>query len=144
MASAQEVGEQFTAAFNSHDEERMRELTAEDAVFEGPGARVGGKDATVGYAMAWINAFADAKLEVHNEIVAGDWVVQEFTFVGIHTGTLQSPAGDIPPTNRLLRGRATQIIRVEDGHVADTRLYFDQVDVMTQLGLMPETASATA
>jgi steroid delta-isomerase-like uncharacterized protein len=144
MASAQEVGAQFVEAFNAHDEERMRELTADDAVFEGPAAKVEGKDATVGYAMAWINAFDDAKLELHNELMAGDWVVQEFTFVGTHTGTLHSPAGDIPATNRELRGRGTQIIHIEDGLVTDTRLYFDQVDVMTQLGLMPETASATA
>jgi steroid delta-isomerase-like uncharacterized protein len=144
VASAQEVAAQFIEAFNAHDEQRMRELSAEDAVFEGPGARVEGRDATVGYAMAWINAFADAKLDVHNEIVSGDWVVQEFFFVGTHTATLQSPNGDIPPTNRLLRGRGTQILHIEDGVVADTRLYFDQVDVMTQLGLMPETAAATA
>ena len=88
MASAQEVGAQFVEAFNAHDEGRMRELTAENAVFEGPGARVEGRDATVGYAMAWINAFQDAKLDVHNELVTGDWVVQEFVFVGTHTGTL--------------------------------------------------------
>jgi len=144
MATAQEVGAQFLAAFNAHDEGRMRELTAENAVFEGPAAKVEGKDATVGYAMAWINAFDDARLEVHNELVAGDWVIQEFAFVGTHTGTLHSPAGDIPETNRQLRGRGTQIIHIEDGLVADTRLYFDQVDVMTQLGLMPETAPATA
>ena len=141
MASAQEVGAQFIEAFNAHDEERMRELSAEDAVFEGPSSRVEGRDATVGYAMAWINAFQDAKLDVHNELVAGDWVVQEFVFVGTHTGTLQSPAGDIPPTNRLLRGRGTQVLHIESGLVVDTRLYFDQVDVMTQLGLMPETAA---
>ncbi len=144
MATAQEVGAQFLAAFNAHDEGRMRELTAENAVFEGPAAQVEGKDATVGYAMAWINAFDDARLEVHNELVAGDWVIQEFVFAGMHTGTLHSPAGDIPATNRQLRGRGTQIIHIEDGLVADTRLYFDQVDVMTQLGLMPETAPATA
>jgi predicted ester cyclase len=143
MASAQEVGAQFVHAFNAHDEPRMRELSAENAVFEGPGVRVEGRDATVGYAMGWINAFQDAKLDVHNELVAGEWVVQEFTFVGMHTGTLQSPAGDIPPTNRLLRGRGTQILRIEDGVVTDTRLYFDQVDVMTQLGLMPEPAQAS-
>jgi predicted ester cyclase len=94
--------------------------------------------------MSWLNAFEDGRLEVHNELVAGDWVVQEFVFAGTHTGTLSGPAGDIPPTNRQLRGRGTQILRVENGLVVDTRLYFDQVDVMTQLGLMPEAASATA
>jgi len=144
MASAQEVAGRFLEAFNAHDEAVMLELTAENAVFEGPAAQVEGRDATVGYAMAWINAFDDAKLELHNELVAGDWVIQEFVFAGTHTGTLHSPSGDIPATNRQLRGRGAQIIHIEDGLVVDTRLYFDQVDVMTQLGLMPETASATA
>jgi len=144
MASAQEVAAQFLEAFNTHDEAVMLELTAPNAVFEGPAAKVEGKDATVGYAMAWINAFDDAKLDLHNEIVAGDWVVQEFVFIGTHTGTLHSPSGDIPATHKELRGRGAQIIHIEDGLVTDTRLYFDQVDVMTQLGLMPETASVTA
>jgi hypothetical protein len=41
-----------------------------------------------------------------------------------------------------LRGRGVQILRVEGGTVADTRLYFDQVQVLTQLGLMPEPSTA--
>jgi len=35
-----------------------------------------------------------------------------------------------------------QVLRVEDGKVAEARLYYDQVQVMTQLGLMPEPATA--
>jgi predicted ester cyclase len=144
MASAQEVGAQFVEAFNAHDEERIRELSAENEVFEGPGVQLEGRDATTAYAMSWLHAFEDGRLEVHNELVVGDWVVQEFVFAGTHTGTLSGPAGDIPATNRQLRGHGTQILRVENGVVVDTRLYFDQVDVMTQLGLMPEAAPATA
>jgi steroid delta-isomerase-like uncharacterized protein len=143
MAEAQEVCARFLEAFNAHDEDGMRRLSAENAVFEGPGeVKLEGRDATTGYAMSWLNAFGDARIDVHNEFSAGDWVVQEFTFNGTHTGTLQSPGGDIPATNRQLRGRGVQILRVEGGVVADTRLYFDQVEVMTQLGLMPEPATA--
>jgi len=143
MAGAQEVGARFVEAFNAHDEQRMRELSAENEVFEAPGdIRLEGRDATVAYAMSWVNAFADARIDVHDEHVAGDWVVQEFVFSGTHTGPLLSPSGEIPPTNRQLRGRGVQIFRVEDGMVVDTRLYFDQVEVLTQLGLMPEPATA--
>jgi hypothetical protein len=49
---------------------------------------------------------------VHNELVAGDCVVQEFTFT---------------PASSSTRG-----------------LYFDQVQVMTQLGLMSEPAAQPA
>jgi steroid delta-isomerase-like uncharacterized protein len=143
MAHAQEVGAAFIEAFNAHDEGRIRELNAEHAVFEAPGdVRVEGREAAAQYAMGWLRAFPDARIDVRNELECGDWVVQEFTFRGTHSDTLASPAGDIPATNRRLEGRGVQIFRVEGDAVADTRLYFDQVQVMTQLGLMPEGATA--
>jgi predicted ester cyclase len=143
MANAQEVAARFVEAFNAHDEERIRELNADSGVFEGPGdVKLDGREATTAYAMSWLNAFGDARISVHNEIVAGDWVVQEFVFEGTHTAPLATPAGEFPATNRQLRGRGVQVLRIEGEAVADTRLYFDQVDVLTQLGLMPEPATA--
>jgi predicted ester cyclase len=139
MADARAVGADFVAAFNAHDEGRIRELNADGAVVEAPGEiRVEGREAATQYAMAWLKAFPDARLDVKNEIVAGDWVVQEFTFEGTHEDTLVGAAGEIPATNRRLEGRGVQILRVEGGEVVDTRLYFDQVQVLTQLGLNPQ------
>jgi predicted ester cyclase len=143
MADPRKVGADFVSAFNDHDESRIRELNAENIVFEAPGdVHLEGTEAATQYAMAWLNAFPDARINVSNEIVGGDWVVQEFTFEGTHENTLSTPAGEIPATNRQLTGRAVQIFRVEGDAVADTRLYFDQVQVLTQLGLMPERATA--
>jgi predicted ester cyclase len=143
MADAQQVGADFVAAFNDHDESRIRELNAENAVVEAPGdVHVEGREAATQYAMAWLNAFPDARLNVKNEFASGDWVVQEFTFEGTHEGTLSGPGGEIPATHRRLNGRGVQIFRVEGDAVVDTRLYFDQVQIMTQLGLMPEPAPA--
>ena len=143
MADAREVGRQFVDAFNARDEQRIRALNGENAVVEAPGdVKVEGRDAATDYAMAWVHAFPDARLTVHNELVAGEWVVQEFTFTGTHENTLMSPSGEIPATHKTLNGRAVQIFRVDGETVAETRLYFDQVQVMTQLGLMPEPATA--
>ena len=143
MANAQEIGQQFVDAFNAHDESRIRELNGQNTVFEAPGdVHIEGRDAATEYAMAWLRAFPDARIDVKNELVAGDWVVQEFTFSGTHEDTLMSPVGEIPATNKRLNGRAVQVFHVEGETVADTRLYFDQVQVMTQLGLMLEPATA--
>ena len=143
MAGAQQVAAEFVQAFNAHDEQRIRELNAEDTVFEAPGdVRLEGREPATQFAMAWLRAFPDARLVIRNELVAGDWVAQEFTFEGTHTQTLSTPAGEIPPTNRQLRGRGIQLLRTEGSTIADTRLYYDQVQVLTQLGLMPEPASA--
>ena len=145
MSSAQEVAAKWLDAFNAHDEARIRELSGENAVVEAPGdVRVEGREPSTQYAMAWLNAFPDARITVNNELVADDWVVQEFTFEGTHEGTLASPSGEIPATGRTLRGRGVQILRVEGDAVTETRLYYDQVQVMTQLGLMPEPAAAQA
>jgi steroid delta-isomerase-like uncharacterized protein len=145
MADARQVGAEFVEAFNAHDEARIRELNAENTVIEAPGdVRLKGRDPATEYAMAWLRAFPDARLTVHHELVDGDWVVQEFTFEGTHEDTLSSPTGDIPATHKRLKGRGVQVFKVEGEAVTDTRLYFDQVQVMTQLGLMPEPATASA
>jgi predicted ester cyclase len=145
MASAREVGAKFIEAFNSHDEDAIRTLNAENIVLEAPGdVRIEGREAATEYAMAWLRAFSDARLTVKHELVDGDWVVQECAFTGTHDGVLASPAGEIPATNKKLDGRSVQIVKVEGDVVTDTRLYFDQVQVLTQLGLMPEPAAATA
>jgi predicted ester cyclase len=141
MADAREIATQFVDAFNAHDEARMHSLTAESSVMEAPGdVRVEGAEAVTAYAMGWINAFSDAKLTIHNEIVQGDWIAQQFTFEGTHDAVLASPAGEIPPTQRRVSGRGVQLLRVDGELLAETQLYFDQVQVMTQLGLMPEPA----
>lgn len=143
MSEAGDVAAKFVEAFNAHDEAAISALNAEDALFEGPGdVRLEGREASTAYAMAWLNAFPDARLTIRNEIVQGDWVVQEFTFEGTHQGTLMGPAGAIPATGRRLAGRGAQLVRVTGGQVAETQLYFDQVQVLTQLGLMPEPAMA--
>ena len=143
MADAREIGGRFVEAFNAHDEARIRELNGENGVFEAPGdVKVEGRDAATEYAMAWLRAFPDARLSVNNEIAAGDWIVQECTFEGTQDDTFSSPTGDIPATHKRVNGRCVQILKVEDGVITDTRLYFDQVQVMTQLGLMPEPATA--
>jgi|SRR5581483_8242282 len=143
MADARRVAAAFVDAFNAHDDQRIRALNAPDAVVEAPGdVRVEGRDGTTAYALGWLDAFPDARLTVHDELVDGDWVAQRFTFEGTHDAPLESPAGPIPATHRRLAGRGVQLLRVEGDAVAETHLYFDQVQVLTQLGLLPEAATA--
>jgi steroid delta-isomerase-like uncharacterized protein len=143
MTGTRKVADEFIDAFNAHDRARINSLNAENAVVEAPGdVRLEGRDGATEYAMAWLNAFPDARLTVTNELESAEWVVQEFTFEGTHEGTLMSPGGEIPATHKHLRGRGVQILKIEDGAVSETRLYFDQVQVLTQLGLMPEAVAA--
>jgi predicted ester cyclase len=121
MADAREVAARFVDAFNAHDEQAIRALNAENGVVEAPGElHVEGRDAATAYAMGWLEAFPDATMTVHTELVDGDWVAQRFTFAGTHEGPLPSPTGTVPPTHRRLAGRGVQMIRVENDAVVET------------------------
>ena len=145
MSDSRTAFQAWIDAFNAHDEAAIRAVTADNCVFEGPGGlRVEGADASVAYAMGWLNAFSDAKLHVNTVVVDGDWVAMTGVFKGTHDGTLSGPEGDVPATGRRLEGRCSQFVRFVDGKSAEEHLYYDQMDVATQLGLVPQTASASA
>jgi steroid delta-isomerase-like uncharacterized protein len=145
MSDTRTAFDAWLDAFNSHDEAAIRAHTADNCVFEGPGgARAEGGDAVTAYAMGWLNAFSDAKIEVDTVVVDRDWVAMTGVFKGTHDGTLSGPDGDVPATGRRLEGRHSQFARFEDGKSVEEHLYYDQMDVVTQLGLMPEAAGAAA
>jgi len=143
MGDARRIAEEFVDAFNAHDEARIRDVTRDDAMFEAPGdVKLRGADAMTEYAMSWLRAFPDARMTVHNSVMSEGWAVQEFTFEGTHDEALVGPGGEIPATHRHLAGRGVQLLRIEGDKIADSRLYYDQVDVLTQLGLMPAAMPA--
>jgi steroid delta-isomerase-like uncharacterized protein len=145
MSNTRSAFDAWLAAFNHHDEAAIRATTADDCVFEGPGGvRLEGGEAVTGYAKAWLNAFSDARLDVDHVAVDGEWVAITGTFRGTHDGTLASPNGDVPATGRRLEGRFSQLARFVNGRAVEEQLYYDQMDVIAQLGLMPEPAGATA
>ena len=128
----------YNQAFNSHDEAALRSLIAPNARFTAPGdVRLEGKDAVIGYSNGWMKALPDAKINVTNEIVSGPWIVQEFTFTGTHTGPLTGPMGTIQATNRKVSGQSVSVTRYENDLAVESRLYFDVVQLLTQLGVMP-------
>jgi steroid delta-isomerase-like uncharacterized protein len=134
---------EWTDAFNAHDRARLEDTFAHGAFMVAPSdLRFEGRDACVGYAMAWLDAFPDAQITVRNQFISEPWIAMEFTFEGTHEETLVGPAGEIPATGRHLVGRGAELVRVEDGKAAEFQLYFDQVQVLMQLGLMPEPATA--
>jgi steroid delta-isomerase-like uncharacterized protein len=143
MGDASQLVAEFVDAFNSHDEARIRQGYAEDVKFMAPGAEADGADAATEYSMTYIRAFPDVRLEVTNIIASGDWIVAEYKYSGTHTAPLATPdGGDIPPTNRRATGTGVDIIRVENGKVVEERLYFDQLEFLTQLGIIPAEAIA--
>lgn len=142
MQEVKETTDRFVAAFNAHDETALKTLHADDIKFNAPGGfkATNAKDATA-YATRWMKAFPDGKMKVRSEITSGPWVVQEILMEGTHNGPLESPTGTIAPTYKKLVGYGVQLLRVENGKIAEARLYFDQLDQMRQLSLIPTPAT---
>ena len=142
MTESKDTTARFVAAFNAHDEKALNELHSDDIKFNAPGGfkATNAKDATA-YAMTWLKAFPDGKMTVRTELTSGPWVVQEVAMEGTHTAPLESPNGPIPATYKKVKGYGVQILKVENGKIAEARIYFDQLDQMSQLGLIPAPAA---
>jgi steroid delta-isomerase-like uncharacterized protein len=146
MADLKNIAQQNIAAFNAHDANAVAALEHTDVVSTVPSptgrTELRGREASKGYNQSWFTAFPDAKVTNTNDVIAGDYIVQEGTFEGTNTGTWRSEAGDMPATGKTLKGQFCQVIRTKDGLIISSNLYFDQVQVLTQLGLMPVPAEA--
>jgi predicted ester cyclase len=142
MQEVKETTDRFVAAFNAHDERALHALHADNIKFNAPGGfkATNAKDATA-YATTWLKAFPDGKMKVRSEITSGPWVVQEVEMAGTHTAPLENPTGTIQPTYKKVVGYGVQLLRVENGKIAEARIYFDQFDQMNQLGLIPAPAT---
>jgi predicted ester cyclase len=80
-------------------------------------------------------------MTVRREITSGPWVIQEITMEGVQSGPLEAPTGTIPPTGKKVSGRGLQLLRIENGQIAEACIYFDQLEMLSQLGLVPAPAT---
>ena len=147
MADLKDIAQRNIAAFNAHDANALAALDHPDVVSTAPSptaqrTELRGREAAKEYNNSWFNAFPDARVRSTNDVISGDYIVQEGTFEGTNTGTWRSEAGDMPATGKTLKGQFCQVIRTKDGLIISSNLYFDQVQVLTQLGLMPAPAEA--
>jgi len=105
---------------------------------QGPGGmRLTGREAAETMWTTWQEAFPDNRLQtiaIHADDRGG---VHESMATGTHTGTLRTPAGDIPPTGKTAQMRISGVYEFDEGKVTSYHLYFDQAELMSQLGLTP-------
>jgi predicted ester cyclase len=148
MADLKEIADRGTAAFNAHDAEALAALDDPNVVLSTPGptgrTELRGRDAGREYNQNWFDAFPDVKVTISNQVLADDSLVQEGIFAGTNTGAWKSESGDMPATGKTVNGSFCLVSKVRDGLIISTNLYFDQVELMSQLGILPTPAAATA
>jgi steroid delta-isomerase-like uncharacterized protein len=91
---------------------------------------------------AWHGAFPDTHLTIRDIFGTDNQVATEATFEGTHTGTLHTPDGSqIPPTGKHVSAPYVAIFTLQGDKIAAKHLYFDQVELLTQLGLMAASSA---
>ena len=141
MTEVKDTAAHFVAAFNAHDDKALNTLHADHIKFEAPGGfKASTSHEATAYAMNWIKAFPNGKMTVQHEIVSAPWVVQEVVMEGTNTGPLETPNGTIQPTHKKVAGKGVQLLRIENGKIVEAKIYFDMLEQMSQLGLIPTPA----
>jgi len=118
------------------------EIFAPDARFHGPDWAPSGRGPEVikQDAAAYRNAFRIDKLTRDLEVAEGDLVTHHWTFTGTHVGDL----GAVKPTGRQVTVSGIDVYRVRDDRIADMYQQFDQMGMMTQLGVIPAAETVQA
>jgi len=143
VGTPREVFDRGHDLFNRHDVDGLMDLYADNAELKGPGGMTfKGKDAIAQFARGWIQGFPDCLTTSTNVIEAGSTIIEEGVFTGTHTGVFPTPMGDIPPTGKNVKGEYVDVYDIRDGKVVSDRLTFDRMQLMEQLGLVPQPAGA--
>ncbi len=144
MAEAREISDRYTDAINAHDADAIGALYADDGVFTEPAGEFRGREAIVQYWERFFTAFPDLNGRDEFTAESGDTAINEWSFSGTNSGPIETPEGTIPATGKRVTVRGCDALTVREGRIRSHRAYYDQLTFMTQLGLVPEGATATA
>jgi steroid delta-isomerase-like uncharacterized protein len=143
MASTKEAANRHVQAFNQKNLEEFVSNESPDVEFVIPGGiTLRGRDQVSEYMQIFWSAFPDMNVSENYQVISGDTAVTESTYSGTHTGTLRTPNGDIPATGKRVQGRQVTVQRIKDGQVWSEHLYFDQMEFLGALGLIPTPTHA--
>jgi len=135
MSSTRDVILEHIDAFNGRNGDA--DPWAPDAEMAAPGALVSGRDGVIGFISVFQEAFSDLRLEIDQLLTEGSAAAAEGTMTGTHDGVLHTPNGDVAPTGRPLALRWAAVYATEGDTLKSEHLFFDQMDFLGQLGLLP-------
>ena len=139
MTAHRALLDRAVTAYNDGDLERYVDLYTDDAVLATPEGIFKGKGELRDRFARELNALSDFRFDVLSYVETYDMFADEFIFAGTHTGTLLMPDGrQLPPTGRRLEVRGMEMVQVRDGRMIVDNLYYDNLAVLAQLGLLPD------
>ena len=126
----------YDEVFGNGNLDLIDELTTEGLVDheEGLPGQPPGREGVKFFIKALREAFPDIKAEVDVTLSEGDLAAARAIARGTHEGEFMG----VPPSNKSVEFEGIDIIRVEDGKVAEHWGVTDTMSLMQQIGAIPE------
>ena len=132
----------FTASINSSDWDALDELLTNDFsryCQATPDVQVNSREKFKKLQGSFLVSMPDQQITVEMIIAEGDKVAAYATY----SGTLTGPMGEFQPTGKSVESKFISIFRIEEGRIAELWVEWDNLAMLTQLGLFPPGAQAT-
>lgn len=132
-----QIVRRFYDTFGDGNLDAATSVFAEDVSITDPGlGTVQGIRAMRDYLCGLKAMVPDATAIVERTFEVGDTVIVEGRFTGTNTGPVPGPDGERPPSGRAVDLPFADFSRIAGGKIAEYRTYYDQVALLTKLGLM--------
>ena len=130
------IVQQAFDALNNHEYEKLDQFMAQDYVRHcqaTPDVKVESLDDFKALLSEWDKQFPDAELGVDLIAAQGDLVAFYGPYSGTHTGQM----GAFPATGNRMVAECAGFHRLEEGKIVETWVTWDNLAVLSQLGLFP-------
>ena len=136
LEANKEVVRQFTAALNAADWEALADVVADDFKRHSQATgevQVDSRDQFIDLQRSFLVSFPDQQVTIQRLVAEGDEVAALATYAGTHEG----PMGEFPATGRSVQSTFLSLFRIEAGQITELWVEWDNVAMLTQLGLFP-------
>jgi steroid delta-isomerase-like uncharacterized protein len=126
----------FTEALNTANWDALNQVVTEDFSRHSQadaGPQVNSREEFIQLQESFLGSFPDQRVTIEKLIAEGD----EVAALAIYSGTLTGPMGEYPATGRSVEITFLSIFRIGAGRVAELWVEWDNVAMLTQLGLLP-------
>ena len=133
--------DQYVERYNAGDLDGVMDLYAEDATQRMPDGLFEGRTVIRDRLAQELASFSDLGHRVVSYVEGGDAFADEWVFVGTHTGSVVLPDGtEVPATGTRIEIPGMEVVVLRDGKIVANNLYYDNLAVAAQLGLLPQPA----
>jgi ketosteroid isomerase-like protein len=132
----QDETDELITAFNARNLDRAAACFSPRAIYVCPGGIAEGRAEIASFLTLYLESFPDMVVTPHGISTCGDQRVMEWIITSTHTGPFLLPTGEIvPPSGRRVVVRACDVRTMEDGLISSLRVYYDQLQILTQIGV---------